>query len=748
MDHAFDPYRRRFASLSVADLLEARDAFHVHLSHLAIVCGTAIGLYLIRDGDHDAAAPTDAADARRERGHRGERTLANASAKPWSWPCVLVFVDQWLTVEQARQAHGASVPPFVYLPDGRVVPVCTVLAPPGTGPSAPAERSPYAFTSHALAPGYPLLTRVQGEARFGTAGCLVTDGRRTCVATSAHVAGAPGEPVGAVVQDEPVQIGVAGARSIGAIEFPRLYPTLPARQTWSTLDVGLVDLHDASAWTAQAYGLGPLGPMATFDADTASLDWIGRDVLAHGAASGRLEGRIHALFYRWRSTAGRDAVTDFLIGARGAAPLATRPGDSGALWCIDPAEYGHVHGRGAPAPRFRPFALQWGGARMAAAGDPTLRFALASSLAVICRELEVDLVTDVRDELPQYWGATGHYKIAQLAVEAVRDRALAAFLRDNLSSISFDEAAIAAAIGAQDPTRFVPLADVPDYVWKTSINKTNRAAARAQENWTHYADLDLPGADGRTLDALCGTPPLLDLAAWIRFYRGASPPSADASRTLEMGSLPFRVWQVFDEMLAARRAGKADRFLAACGILAHYVGDACQPLHGSMHSDGLDGARTGVHVQYEDRMIDRHAPQLRTALDGFDDARLAPLGATAADGGHAAARICVELMRRARGYLSPQRICRSFERHGGGRGQATVDGLWRDLGEDTTRCLADGRRVLAALWDGAWAAVPGHAFTGIVAKPALRRLYESPEFLPSRHLANLDPARYPVPAAR
>ena len=37
-----------FASLSLNDLLEARDTYHYHLLSKANVVGTAVGLYLIR----------------------------------------------------------------------------------------------------------------------------------------------------------------------------------------------------------------------------------------------------------------------------------------------------------------------------------------------------------------------------------------------------------------------------------------------------------------------------------------------------------------------------------------------------------------------------------------------------------------------------------------------------------------------------------------------------------------------------
>ena len=82
------------------------------------------------------------------------------------------------------------------------------------------------------------------------------------------------------------------------------------------------------------------------------------------------------------------------------------------------------------------------------------------------------------------------------------------------------------------------------------------------------------------------------------------------------GALPFRVWQLFDAMTDAAANGKQDEFLCAGGVLIHYVGDACQPLHTSYlsqgnpdelvrrpRSDGMKMQADGVHGGYEDDMV-------------------------------------------------------------------------------------------------------------------------------------------------
>src|SRR6185369_15381357 len=73
----------------------------------------------------------------------------------------------------------------------------------------------------------------------------------------------------------------------------------------------------------------------------------------------------------------------------------------------------------------------------------------------------------------------------------------------------------------------------------------------------------------------------ISVTFWKKFYD-------DTGHTVqhEKGLLPFRVWQFFDAMEQFASAGQPDKFLCAAGIVSHYVGDACQPLHGSVFADG------------------------------------------------------------------------------------------------------------------------------------------------------------------
>src|SRR5262249_23899002 len=111
-DHSFN-------SLSLPDLLIARDQFHAHLMQKANVVGTAVGRYLIRNTD---PAPVPGGPPARPPEPKKERTLENSGVRDYSWPCILVFVSRWADDNEfgIRGAYAVSdhVPKAIYLPGG------------------------------------------------------------------------------------------------------------------------------------------------------------------------------------------------------------------------------------------------------------------------------------------------------------------------------------------------------------------------------------------------------------------------------------------------------------------------------------------------------------------------------------------------------------------------------------------------------------------------------------------------------
>lgn len=727
-----------FQSLGVRELLDARDQFHVHLANKPNVFSTAIGRYLVRDTDADAKEADDGGVKDRARKAK-QRTLLNSAVKPWSWPCILVFVKQWQTLDELTRRPEDVVPPFIYMPDGRIVPVCVVLAEPADLPTPTLDPSRLAADS--LGVGSPIYVDAQGMRRMGTVACLVSDGSDFYVVTNTHVAGVAGRPVRALLRGVPGVVGsTLGTRHLTERAFSEVYPTLSGRDAVVNLDAAIVRLDDVNVWDDQS-PLDPIGAVADFDASTASLSWIGRPVLGQGAASGKMRGEIKALFYRYKSVGGRDYIADFVIGARpgDTDPLVTQPGDSGSLWCLDEVVQ----------PRERsPFGLEWGGQRIGddGAAGAYLQFCLATSMAVTLRELNVDLLSGPTAERVQYWGPVGHFKIGQQACFLVDDPALQKFLVANIDNLSYRSDAQLDLATHLQAREFVPLSDVPDVVWKTNINRVKPEVTRAMENWNHYADIDLPGADGQTLMGnYQADEDSLNHGAWLSFYQNAPPPTASTARSNNQGALPFRVWQIVAQIIEFARNGDGASLLTAAGCLAHYVGDACQPLHSSQHSDGLNGATTGVHSTYEDNMVNAHADDI---ANGIGDAiKALTFTPRAISSPRDAAKATMDLMIYAQTTLPPETICRTYDDVRPGAKSATnnpavLDALWEKCGEQTVEIIAAGAVTLGAIWAAAWK-LSGASDdspwldTHFDGTSDLMPIYEDKAFLRSLHLAYL-----------
>jgi len=662
----------RYAYLSLADLLTAREQFHAHLVHKRHVIGTAVGRYLIRKGD---PYPNREGDQPRRAGKKPPRTIEESEIRDYSWPCVLVFVDKWIDESEFGKGEVAQsdyVPKTIYMPDGKAVPICLVLAPRLLTP--PDERPSPVFDNPALLQGgHPIAATTQHVDYRGTAGCLLTDGHKVYVLTARHVAGAPGNVI--------PSIGTSSALQLSRVPFENVYAPWPGKHAFVNFDVGLIEVEDLTKWSSGIESIGPIGPMATLSTYNLSLNLIGCPVRAHGASSGRLAGRIAALFYRYKAVGGFDYMSDFLIAGRGDSPLPTLPGDSGTLWVVDSDEDGYESNQ--------PIAVQWGGTVLGAQERQTT-FALASNLSTVCRELNVDVYRGSDVAAFEYWGKIGHTKIAVLATRFVRNPTLKEFLRVNRTNLGL-------------------VANFPDNKW---------VGGRHDEGPNHYSDVDLSLGDVKSLEELTPNATKLDPNVWIQYYADLE----DAGGELSHGLLPFRVWQVFKRLREIVGSNldekeKADQIIAGMGILAHYIGDSCQPLHSSYltHGDPFrhpeDGSKsdemlpfktgygTGVHGAYESDMVKTKASKLQTLLNasptdhGFD---------TLVETGREAGWAALQLMHRSRATLPPMDIVNAYAKAVKHQ-QDTNDALWSKFADQTAAVMIDGCSVLAMLWDSAWA---------------------------------------------
>ena len=748
-----------FASLSTKDLLEARDQYHWHLVHKANVVGTAIGRYRIRKDDpwpdremvhveqtaQKAIEPPEA---------KPPRTFESSEIRNYSWPCVLVLVREWQKPSDFTSGGPLTpdqvVPKTLYLPDGRVVPVCIVKV---TQSVPDPRRVPdWQWPEGLIGGGFPIISETQGRQHVASVGTLVTDGFSTFALTSRHVVGPEGHEVSTMRKGRPVRIGRSDSRQLTRRQFSDVYVDYPGRRTFLTIDAGLIEVDDVNDWTSQTYGLPPVGSLADLSERNISVRLINAEVRAFGAASGELSGRIAALFYRYRSIGGYDDVADFLIAPDEGAD-SSQPGDSGTVWHLVQKDDRPLRPNDSP---LRPIALQWGGQGVESSGGEIFNFALASSLTNILRLLEVELVVDQNVAAQPYWGQTGHYSLAAAACieSSILSSKLEALLDANKDRISFagldlDPPRMAKLVKeAKDNRGFVPLADVPDVIWKNIPSKVvggrDTSPHQGPEHPVHHADIDIPcGPGGKTLRALSLQNPEKHVTVpfWRKTYSNCGVTSSK-----QRGLLPFRCWQFFDAMVDRLEADDLVGFVAAAGLLAHYVGDACQPLHGSQFADGIElpgqpKIGGGIHSAYESKMVDHHSDDILLGMQASLPTTPHP---PLMESGQAVATAVLRLMDRAAKAIDPVTLINLYATTKRGVSKEVTQVLWDAFGPQTIATLCDGTVTLATIWESAWRAGGGSKRFKVAQlvgldRDALRLRYEERTFVESFDLDAIQP---------
>jgi len=349
-------------------------------------------------------------------------------------------------------------------------------------------------------------------------------------------------------------------------------------------------------------------------------------------------------------------------------------------------------------------------------------------LSRVCALLEVDLIRGWNLDQPNTWGAIGHFSIAGRALNALSDNCpkLQELMTTNLALITpDDETILNSEFKGMGAAAFVPLADIPDFYWKHGT----QGAARHFEGPNHFADMDQPRpGDQATLLSLCNdSSDNIDPAIWNAFYDSVTDLLSGAPISPEhRGLLPFRVWQIFDEMVTyAADAKQHDKFLCAAGVLAHYLGDACQPLHISYLHDGdplqastrtvnhVRGKKAGsaeevtsalgqgVHSAYEDEMVSSMRGAILNALAKTPKVK----AAQRVTNGFEAAVAVVGLMSRTFATIPPRALVDAFVQHPGSAGRAQF--MQDRFGKDTIKVMKDGTHLIAVLWESAWLAGQG-----------------------------------------
>ncbi len=91
----------------------------------------------------------------------------------------------------------------------------------------------------------------------------------------------------------------------------------------------------------------------------------------------------------------------------------------------------------------------------------------------------------------------------------------------------------------------------------------------------------------------------------------------------ERGRLPWRVAEVYQEMVAAFAAKNEARVLERAAVLGHYVGDAHVPLHAVLNHDGQLTGQKGLHARWESELVARFERQIEARVEPAAAARVA-----------------------------------------------------------------------------------------------------------------------------
>jgi hypothetical protein len=204
-------------------------------------------------------------------------------------------------------------------------------------------------------------------------------------------------------------------------------------------------------------------------------------------------------------------------------------------------------------------------------------------------------------------------------------------------------------------------------------------------------------------------------------------------------------------MIRFAKAGKAAEFVCAAGVLTHYVGDACQPLHISFLHDGdpeqpqtrtihhkngtteekIEPLGAGVHSAYEDAMVNANRPDILDALESVPKVKASQLIKT----GFQAAKATIGMMKIVFARVPPKKIVQFFIESDAKPKQLSAD-MFEEFGKGTMICMQDGVSLLAVLWQSAWVAGGGDQTIPTSALKAFTRqrvmkICQDEEFLPS-----------------
>jgi hypothetical protein len=156
------------------------------------------------------------------------------------------------------------------------------------------------------------------------------------------------------------------------------------------------------------------------------------------------------------------------------------------------------------------------------------------------------------------------------------------------------------------------------------------------------------------------------------------------------GTLPWTIEDIARRFSADLREGDCAEMLREAGYLAHYVGDASQPLHSTVHFDGYRHDR-GIHARVEGAVDDRASYLEATARD---QVKVQPITAVWP--------IEIEEIQIANSRLRELIQADRRARRAARKGPEYTESLFATAGPMFTQQVASAASTLASIWQYEW----------------------------------------------
>ncbi len=202
----------------------------------------------------------------------------------------------------------------------------------------------------------------------------------------------------------------------------------------------------------------------------------------------------------------------------------------------------------------------------------------------------------------------------------------------------------------------------------------------AAEAPRHYLDIDIYG----------------NPAAYPQDYNAAVA-QLGRNAVLSNGTVPWVVENIHTMLVASFRAMSVTNAVNQSGYLSHYASDAHSPYHSTINYDGQSTGNRGIHLRYEEAMIEAYATAVRQALAANTQLGTAPTN--------------------IHGAIFPVLIHGTTLLAGINAVDVMSSGnttaLWNAKGQEATDLMSQSASLIAALWQSAYETAGQPAFPGI-----------------------------------